>query len=252
MIKTSLQFPLKIRQKELKNLKNTAWARTNKARIARLESEGRLLPAGQAVVDRARADGKGAHWGARPVVHAKHGLHRELLEHAVFDHFAGTAAAFFCGLENEVHGAIEVAVFGEVLGSSQKHGGVAIVAASVHLAGVFAGMRKGVELLHGQGVNVGTQSNASTTFAAVTAVNDTDNTCGAHAAVNGNAPVSKLLGDHVGCALFFEAQLGVSVYVFANGRNAGRVCEDGVDDFHDDSLARVAPMRYNPSEHRGH
>ncbi len=33
------------------------WARTNKKRIARLESEGRMLPAGQAVVDRARADG---------------------------------------------------------------------------------------------------------------------------------------------------------------------------------------------------
>lgn len=35
----------------------SAWARTNKARVARLESEGRLLPAGRAVVDRARADG---------------------------------------------------------------------------------------------------------------------------------------------------------------------------------------------------
>ena len=35
----------------------SGWARTNKARVARLESEGRLLPAGQAVVDRARADG---------------------------------------------------------------------------------------------------------------------------------------------------------------------------------------------------
>lgn len=33
------------------------WARTNKARIARLEAEGRMLPAGQAVVARARADG---------------------------------------------------------------------------------------------------------------------------------------------------------------------------------------------------
>lgn len=33
------------------------WARTNKERISRLESEGRMLPAGQAVVDRARADG---------------------------------------------------------------------------------------------------------------------------------------------------------------------------------------------------
>ena len=35
----------------------SGWARTNKARIARLEAEGRLLPAGQEVVDRARADG---------------------------------------------------------------------------------------------------------------------------------------------------------------------------------------------------
>lgn len=33
------------------------WARTNKQRVARLEAEGAMLPAGQAVVDRARADG---------------------------------------------------------------------------------------------------------------------------------------------------------------------------------------------------
>lgn len=33
------------------------WARTNKERIARLEWSKRLLPAGQATVDRARADG---------------------------------------------------------------------------------------------------------------------------------------------------------------------------------------------------
>ena len=126
------------------------------------------------------------------------------------------------------------------------------MAASVHFAGVFTGMRKGVELLHGQGVDVGTQANASTTFAAVTAMNNADDACGAHAAVNGNAPVSELLGHHVGCALFFEAQLGVSVNVFANGRNAGRVCEDGVDDFHGYSLARLVPLRYNPFALGGH
>lgn len=36
------------------------WARTNKARVERLEAEGAMLPAGQAVVDRARADGSWA------------------------------------------------------------------------------------------------------------------------------------------------------------------------------------------------
>ena len=83
-------------------------------------------------------------------------------------------------------------------------------------------------------------------------MHNADDACGAHAAVNGNAPVSQLLGDHVGCALFFEAQLGVSMNVFANGRNAGRVCEDGVDDFHAYSLARVVPLRYTPFALGGH
>ena len=139
-----------------------------------------------------------------------------------------------------------------MFGSCQQHGGVAIMAASVHFAGVFAGVSKGVELLHGQGINVGTKANASTTFAAVTAMHNADDTGGAHAAVNGDSPVSELLGNHVGCALFFEAQLGVSMNVFANGRYAGRVCEDGVDDFHAYSLARLVPLRYNPLALGGH
>ena len=37
--------------------KGSVWARTNKARIARLEAEGRMLPAGRAVVDAAKIDG---------------------------------------------------------------------------------------------------------------------------------------------------------------------------------------------------
>lgn len=37
--------------------KGSVWSGPNKARVARLRAERRLLPAGQAVVDRARADG---------------------------------------------------------------------------------------------------------------------------------------------------------------------------------------------------
>ena len=36
----------------------SAWADSNKARVLRLEAAGRMLPAGQAEVDRARADGR--------------------------------------------------------------------------------------------------------------------------------------------------------------------------------------------------
>jgi uncharacterized protein YdeI (YjbR/CyaY-like superfamily) len=37
--------------------KGSVWARTNKARVARLEAEGRMTPAGRAVIDAAKADG---------------------------------------------------------------------------------------------------------------------------------------------------------------------------------------------------
>jgi hypothetical protein len=44
----------------------------------------------------------------------------------------------------------------------------------------------------------------------------------------------------------------VRMNVFSNGRNAGRVCENGVDNFHNNSLARVVPLRYTPFTLGGH
>ena len=122
----------------------------------------------------------------------------------------------------------------------------------MHLAFVFAGMGKGVELLHGQSVHVGSKANATAACAAITAVHNAYDTCGAHAAVHGDAPVGQLLGHHIGGANFLEAKFGMRVNVFSNGRNAGRVSQDGVDDFHDHSLARVVPLRYNPFARVGH
>ena len=139
-----------------------------------------------------------------------------------------------------------------MFGSRQQHGGVTVVAASVHLALVFAGVCKGIELLHGQSVNVGSEANAAAACTTITPVHDADNPCGAHAAVNGDAPIGQLFGHHIGGSYFFEAQLGMRMDVFANGRNAGRVCEDGVDDFHTHSLARLVPVRYKTYAFRGH
>ena len=111
--------------------------------------------------DRASTDRELAHRHARPVVQTKHRIHREFLEQAVLDHFAGTAAALFRRLKNQHHGAVKVAVLGQVLRSRQQHGGVAVMAASVHLAHVLAGMGEGVGLVHRQRVHVGTQSNTA-------------------------------------------------------------------------------------------
>ena len=196
--------------------------------------------------DGARADGKGTGLRTWPVVHAKHGLHGALVEHAVFDHFARTTTAFFGGLENQINRAIKIAVVGQMLGCRQQHGGVAVVTASMHFSFVLAGMCKSVELLHRQGVHVGSEAHTASASTAVSAVHHTHHTGGSHAAQNGNAPIGELLGHHIGCANFLEAQLGVGVNVFANGRYAGGVRQDGIDDFHNHSLPRLLPMRYNP------
>jgi hypothetical protein len=42
-----------------------------------------------------------------------------------------------------------------MLRSRQQHGGVAVVAAGVHLAGVFAGVGKRVGFVHWQCIHVG-------------------------------------------------------------------------------------------------
>jgi hypothetical protein len=101
-------------------------------------------------------------------VHAKHRLHRELVEQAVLDHFARAATALFGGLKNQVDRAVKVALGCQMLRRRQQHGGVAIVAAGVHLAGMLAGVGKGVELLHGQRIHVGAQANGPVDVPALT------------------------------------------------------------------------------------
>jgi hypothetical protein len=187
--------------------------------------------------DGARADGEASQLSTWPVVHAKNRLHGALVEHAILDHFASAATAFFGRLENQIDGAIKIAVLGKVFGSGQQHGCVTIVTAGVHFSFVLTGMRKGVELLHGQGVHVGSEADTAAACTAITAMHNADHTGGAHAAQNRNAPIGQLLGHHIGRANFLEAQLGVGVNVFADGSDAACVGEDGVEDLRDDSRA---------------
>ena len=182
--------------------------------------------------DGPRADGKRAHRRTGPVVHAKYGLHGELVKQPIFDHFAGAATAFFGRLKDQVNGAVKVSIFRQMFGGRQQHGGVTIVATGVHLALVFAGMRKGIELLHGQRIDVSPQAHAASARATIAAVHDAHDTGGAHAAVNGNTPIRQLLGHHIGGSHFLKAKLRVGVDIFTNGRNAGCVGEERVDELH--------------------
>ena len=172
--------------------------------------------------DRACTHGKLAHAQAWPVVHAKHRVHGKQLEQAVFDHFTRATPAFFGGLKNEIHGAVEVFVLGQVLRRSQEHGHMAVVPTGVHLAGVLAGVGELVELLHGQRVHVSAQTDGAR---AAAVFEDAHHACLAQAPVDGDAPLGEFLGDQVGGAQLFKAELGMGVDVAAHGADAGRVCD---------------------------
>ena len=167
---------------------------------------------------RPRAQSEFADAQTWPVVHAVHRLHGELLKQAIFDHFSRATTAFFSGLEDHIDRAIKVAVFRQMLRRRQQHGYVAVVAASVHFSWVLAGVRKLVELLHGQSVHIGAQANGAVARAVF---DNAHHPCGAHAAVNGYPPFSQLGRHHVSGALLLEAKFRMRVDIAAHSADAG-------------------------------
>ena len=98
-----------------------------------LDRDGEL---GRRRHDRAGPDGELADRQAGHVVHAEHLLDAEALHHAVLDHRQAAGPAFLGRLEDDGDGAREIARLGQVFRGAQQHGGVAVMAAGVHLAWV--------------------------------------------------------------------------------------------------------------------
>ena len=153
---------------------------------------------------------------------------RQLLKQAVEHHFSRAGSTFFSGLEDQIHGAVKIAMVSQVTGCRQQHGHMAIVATSVHAAWEFAGMGEGVEFCHGQRVHVGTQTQRACRCAVL---DDAHHARGAQPSMNRDTPRRQGLSNQIGGALFFKAQLGVGVNVSSNGRDFSRIGQDGFDDF---------------------
>ena len=90
--------------------------------------------------DRAGPDDDLARLLARYVVKRKDRIAGESLEQAILDHAQGTALVLLRWLEDQVDRAIEVAAFGEVPGEAKKHGGMPVMTAGMHLAGILRGI----------------------------------------------------------------------------------------------------------------
>ncbi|MNT03401.1 hypothetical protein D3C72_1379350 [compost metagenome] len=84
---------------------------------------------------------------------------RKALEQAVVHHGPGAAAVFFGGLEDEAHGAVEIAPLAQQLRGAEHHRHVAVVAAGVHAPGRGGGVGPlGRQLGDGQRVHLGAQA----------------------------------------------------------------------------------------------
>ncbi len=109
--------------------------------------------------ERAGLEAELAHREARHVVQRKDGVAGEALEQPLLHHSPAAAQALLGRLEDEIERAVEAALLREVRGGGQQDGGVAVVAAGVHLAG-HCGWRRAapVASVDGQRVHVRTDA----------------------------------------------------------------------------------------------
>ena len=143
------------------------------------------------------------------VVHAEDAVAGEAVEQAVLDHRLGAAAALLGRLEDEMHGAVEVARLGEVAGGAQQHRGVAVVAAGMHAARVLRAVGEGV------GSSIGSASMSARSPMArgslPVAARRPRRSC--RCRVHLEAELLQLARHDVGGALLLEAELGMRMQV---------------------------------------
>ena len=77
----------------------------------------------------------------RPVVHPVHRRHGEAVQQSLLHHHPAASGGFLRRLEDEIRCSVEPLGFGQIARCAQQHGGVAVVAAGMHLArsGRFVG-----------------------------------------------------------------------------------------------------------------
>ena len=187
------------------------------AALAR-EDDVELIGAGH---HRAVVHGELASGQARPVVHAEHRFHGKALEQTLLDHYPRAAVGFLRGLKDEDHRADEVAATREFCRRAQQHGGVAVMAASVHAAFVPRAVREPVLLDDGQGVQIGAQADAARSASFVVAIAQHAHHARARqATMHFQTQGLQVAGHHIAAAMLREGQFRMRVQVVAQGDEA--------------------------------
>ena len=116
---------------------------------------------------------------------------------------------------------------------------MAVVAAAVHPAGVLRDVLEGVELVHREGVHVGTKADRPV---ALPAPEGPDHPGHAKSAPDRDAPCGQALRHHLRGSVLLEGELGVAVQIAADPGHLVAGGDDLVDEVH----ARVPRLAVAP------
>ena len=165
-------------------------------------------------------------WFGRRDYAARKSRRRKPLEQAVLEHRLGAAEAFLGRLEDEVHGAVEIARLGQIARGAEQHGGVAVMAAAVKPAGFGERQRQSAVLFHRQRVHVGAQPDRAL------ALEDADHAGAAEPAMHLDAPLRQLVGDDAGGADLLKTDLGMGVQIAPDSGEFFGIAVDAFDGGH--------------------
>ena len=105
--------------------------------------------------DRARHRGHLPDRDGRVVMCAEHHVAGEAVEQPLLHHHLAAAAILLRGLEDEMHGAVEIPGLRQIARGAEQHGGVAIMPARMHHVRRLRPVLELVRLRHGQRVHIG-------------------------------------------------------------------------------------------------
>jgi hypothetical protein len=152
-------------------------------------------------------------------------------EQLVRKHRLRAAQPLLGRLEDEIDRAVEVARLGEIARRTEQHGGVAVVTAGMHHAGLGRFVWQLVRFHDRQCVHVGAQPDR---HRAVALAQHTDDTGATDCTVHLDAERFQLSCHDVRGAMLLEAELGVCVEILADRGQLRMIGLDAVERAHAD------------------
>ncbi len=177
-------------------------------------------------------------------MHAEDRVARKAVEQPVRDHRRAAAEPLLGRLEDQMHGAVEIAGLGEIARRAEQHRRVPVMAAGMHAPGMSASGREGWSPPRSAGIHVGAQPDRARRIAGAQPADDTGL---ADAAKHLDAEFGEPLRDKIGGPLLLEAELGMGVDVVPPFRQLVVKFRDTPDDRHarlPPSLAALSPSRW--------